>query len=591
MKISNANVRACLAIAEELARSGVTDACISPGSRSTPMVMAMVRGGGIRPWVILDERSAAFFALGMARETGRPVAMLCTSGTAAANYAPAIAEASLEAVPLIVITADRPPELRDCHAPQTIDQVRMYCGHVRWAVDAPAPADGCDLEGYYRAMACRAVAVAAGAMPGPVHINLPMREPLIDVDEEMAALSSPPPDLGGRPPHVRSHRGCFVPPPAALERLAESLEQIERGVVVCGPLRQGPAQSAIGDLARRLGWPILADPLSGLRWGPSDRDLVVDAYDLMLREEDFARIHQPEAVLRFGLPPVSKVLTEFLGPRRPVHIVVAMPGDWPDPAHNATDIVHADAAEFCGALAALVSGPRPQSRWLESWTASSRAARAALDAQLREAREMFEGRVFMETISRMPADAVLHVGNSMPVRDLDMFAGASPNPLRAYCNRGANGIDGVVSTAMGAAAARSGPTVLIVGDLSFLHDVGAMQIAARHRVHVLIVVLNNDGGGIFSFLPQASLEPVFEPFFGTPHGLSVEGVVRMCGGSWVRTESWDDYRAALKKALAEPAMHVIEVPGNRVRNLARHREITENAIRALREHRSTREAR
>ncbi len=578
---SNPNVRACCAIAQELQLAGVTDVCISPGSRSTPLVMALERTGGIRPWVILDERCAAFFALGMSRETQRPVALVCTSGTAAANYAPAVAEASLERVPLVAITADRPPELRDCHAPQTIDQVRLYGSHVRWAVDAPSPSAGCDLDAFYRAMACRAVAAAMGPLPGPVQINLPMREPLIDVDEELSALSPSRSIHDDREPHVRVHRGRTAPDRETLERFAGALRGIERGIIVCGPDPHNAPSHAITGLGRRLGWPILADPLSGLRWGHSEQELIVDAYDVMLRDHAFVQAHRPEAVLLFGLPPVSKVLTEFLGSRHALHVVLTSAGDWPDPSHNATDIVCADSAEFCLGLIARLAERPGRSIWLQSWIGASRAVREAIDAELARDSGMFEGKVFQETVRCLPEDAMLQVGNSMPVRDLDTFLGSASRSLPVYCNRGANGIDGVVSAAMGAAAKRSGPTVLVVGDLSFLHDIGALQIAARHRIHIVIVVINNNGGGIFSFLPQAALEPVFERFFGTPHGLSLQNAAAMGGGSFARAASWDEYGAALRRALADPATHVIEVPGDRQRNLARHREIIGTALRAL----------
>ncbi|MFZ0890478.1 MAG: 2-succinyl-5-enolpyruvyl-6-hydroxy-3-cyclohexene-1-carboxylic-acid synthase [Candidatus Binataceae bacterium] len=579
---SNPNVRAACAIAEELRRSGVTDACISPGSRSTAMVLGLLRAGGVRPWVILDERCAAFFALGMARESGRPVVLLCTSGTAAANYMPAIAEASLEQVPLVAITADRPPELRDCHAPQTIDQVRLYTSHVRWAVDAPAPESGRDLEAYYRTLACRAVGAATGTPHGPVQINLPMREPLIDVDEELKALAVRRPTRDDHPPYTAVHRARAVPSAETIKRLADKLGTIERGLILCGPGSGYDLAPAVARIARRLGWPLLADPLSGLRYGRHDRELVVDAYDVILRDRCFAEAHQPDAVLQFGHPPVSKPLVQFLGAaRRLAYLVVAPAGEWPEPLHVATDVVHGDPGEFFGALAELLE-EKAHSHWAESWLRASSTARAALDADLAREAGMFEGKVFAETLKHLPPDAILHVGNSMPVRDLDTFLGGAPHPLAIYCNRGANGIDGVMSAAMGAAAVHAGPTVLVLGDLSFLHDLGALQIAARYPLHIVIVVLNNDGGGIFSFLPQSALGDTFERFFGTPHGLSPGAAVTMCGGSYRRAASWDEFGAAMHAGLADPGLHVIEIPGDRARNLARHREIVGAALEALR---------
>jgi len=578
----NPNVRACRAIADELHRCGVTEVCISPGSRSTPIVLGIVRAGGIRPWVILDERSAAFFALGMARQSRRPVALVCTSGTAAANYMPAIVEASLECVPLIAITADRPPELHDCHAPQTIDQTRLFGSHVRWAVDAPAPETGCDLEAYYRALACRAVSLATGPARGPVQINLPLREPLFDVSEEQSALAESCPSRDDRVPYAAVYHSRAILSAEAMHRIAGKLEGIERGLIICGPCTPDDLPRAAVTLAGQIGWPILADPLSGLRYANHDLDLVVDAYDVMLRDAGFVRDHQTDAVLQFGFPPVSKPLAQFLASRRPVHVIVAPAGEWPDPAHVATDIAHADAAEFCLGLAGLIRQRVACSRWTQSWIGASRAVRAALDDEVHREVEMFEGKVFAETLRHLPPDSNLHVGNSMPVRDLDTFLGASPRTLGVHCNRGANGIDGVVSAALGGAAAHSGLTVLIVGDLSFLHDIGALQIAARHHIHIVIVVINNDGGGIFSFLPQSALGEVFDRFFSTPHKLLLEGAVTMCGGSHHRPGSWDEFGTAMRAAIDKPGLHVIEIAGDRARNLARHREIVDAALSTLR---------
>lgn len=546
------------------------------------MVLGLLRAGGIRPWVILDERSAAFFALGMARESGRPIVLVCTSGTAAANYLPALAEAFLEQVPLIVITADRPAELRDCHAPQTIDQVRLYGSYVRSAVDVPAPANDCDLDAYYRTLACRAVAAATGTPRGPVQINLQMREPLIEVGEELAALSGKHPACDSHPPYTVAHRARAVPSADTLKTIVKRLGAIERGIFVCGPNTGHDVAPLIAGFARRLGWPVLADPLSGVRYGGHDREFVVDAYDVILRDRGFAHSHQPDAVLQLGHPPVSKPLTQFLALRRPVHIVVAPGGEWPDPLHVATDIVHADTGEFCRAMAEAIEHMAAPSRWSESWLSASKLARTTLDRELAREAVMFEGKVLAETLRHLPSDAILQVGNSMPVRDLDTFSGSSSHPLAVYCNRGANGIDGVMSAAMGAAAVHAGPTVLVVGDLSFLHDLGALQIAARHRLRILIVVINNDGGGIFSFLPQSALGETFERFFATPHGLSPEGAVHMCRGSYRTATSWNEFGAAMRDGLADAGLHVIEVSSDRARNLARHRQIIGAALDAVR---------
>jgi len=582
----NANSRAAVAIAEEFYRSGITEACISPGSRSSAMVLALLKTGGIRPWVILDERSAGFFALGMARETKQPVVLLCTSGTAAANYLPAVAEASLSDVPLILVTSDRPPEQRDCNAPQTIDQVGLYGGRVRWSVDLPPPSTGApDLEAYHRTIACRAVAAALGPRPGPVQINLPMREPLIDVNEEKAALESAALQAKAepRPPYITAHRSCATAPAATLEALVRKLDGIERGLIICGPGTGGvEAAEAIAALAKRLRWPILADPLSGLRFGGHDRSQVVDSYDLLLRHERFCREHRPDGVIQFGRPLVSKSLMLFLaGVPGHCYLLVATPGTWPDPLHRVTDIVRADSAELCAGLTGLLAERPPHSGWLDSWLSSSKAVREAVEVALSRHSEIFEGRVLSEIFGILPAGSTLHVGNSLPVRELDTFMGGSDRAIEVFCNRGANGIDGVTSAAFGAAAVRRLPTALVLGDLSFLHDIGALQIAARYPIHLVIVVINNDGGGIFSFLPQASLGETFETFFATAHGLDLEAAVRMCGGRYTRAGSWEEFSRAVETGLSGSGLHVTEIRSDRTRNPEIHRRIVEAALDKL----------
>lgn len=573
----NPNSRAMRAMAEELVRCGVSNACVSPGSRSTAMALALGRACGIRPWVIIDERSAGFFAFGMARETRRPVVLLCTSGTAAANYLPAVVEASLSRVPLVVLTADRPPELRDCGAPQTIDQVRLFGGHVRWSVDAPAPADGVDLEDYYRTLACRAVAAAREAPHGPVHVNLPMREPLVDVDEEGMA---PALDVEARRPATVVHAASGIPSLPGLRALARVLGGAERGLVVCGPgaASDGGAQ-AIARLAERCEWPILADPLSGLRFGPHDRSRVVDVYDVVLRDPDFRRTHPPEAVLQLGAPSVSTALQRFLGDTRSrSHVMVAPPGTWPDPLCRATDVVRADTAELCAAVAELLPAARPRSPWLAAWLEASAAVRAVLDRQLAGVDVIFEGTVLARLCEILPEGAALHLGNSLPIRALDTFVGGSSRALAVYCNRGANGIDGVLSAALGAAAAHREPTAVVLGDLSFLHDIGALQVAARHRLSLLVVVINNDGGGIFSFLPQAALGAAFETLFATPHGLELSGAVAMCGGRHTVATSADEITASVERWLRRPGLEVVEVRSDRARTRAAHSQLLSAAL-------------
>lgn len=580
----NPNAVAMRAFADALRAAGVADACISPGSRSTAAALALVQAG-LRPWVVTDERAAGFFALGLARAARRPVVLLCTSGTAAANYLPAVVEASLSQVPLVVLTADRPPELRDCAAAQTIDQVRLFGSHVRWSVDAPAPSADADLDDWFRTLAARAVAAASEAPRGPVHVNLPMREPLLDVAAERARLDAGQATSDATPRPIRVHGASGLPSTEAVAAIAAGLTAARRGLIVAGPnaARDAMAAAAIARLAVRLGWPILADPLSGLRFGDHDRSHVVDAYDVLLQGGALGDAH-PDAVVQLGTPTVSASAQRLLAAARaPLHVVVAPPGVWPDPLQRATDVVRADAGAFAGAVADAIDQGRAPGRvtecddgiatedgWLARWTRPATRARAALDRALADEPTLFEGTVLADLVARLPDGTSLHVGNSLPVRAVDTFVGGAPGGLQVACNRGANGIDGVVASALGAAAAGRSPTVLVVGDLSFLHDLGALQIAARHRLPLLVLVVNNDGGGIFSFLPQAALGETFETLFGTPHGLSLAGAVEMCGGRYARAASRAELVAAIEVWRAAPTFTVVEIPSDRAATRALH---------------------
>lgn len=638
MEVANPNARAMRVFAEALRAAGVGDVVVSPGSRSTAAALALVQSR-VRPWVVTDERAAGFFALGMARASGRPVALLCTSGTAAANYLPAVVEASLSEIPLVVLTADRPPELRDCQAAQTIDQVRLFGSHVRWSVDAATPAPGLDLEAYFRMLAARAAATALDAPRGPVHLNLPMREPLLDVaDERRRGAGGTDGAPGGARP-LRVHAGSGLPPPAVVGELASALAARRRGLLVCGPKAAGDAATAraLVALAERLDWPLLADPLSGVRFArdgagsdaegesrsassvcraderaprlaepavraPARDDpatsgarsassrivasaRVVDAYDVLIQGGVIDAAWHPDAVVHLGAPTVSAPLQRLLAAARaPLHVVVAPAGRWPDPILAATDVVRADAGALAAALVDALPEPHADtaSAWTDAWCVADAAARTALDDLLAREATLFEGTVLATVVAGLGDAAVLHVGNSLPVRALDAFVGGAGRGLTVACNRGASGIDGVVASALGASAVDARPTALVVGDLSFLHDVGALQIASRHRIPLLVVVVNNDGGGIFSFLPQARLEPEqFETLFGTPHGLAVEGAVAMCGGRYVRAERREALAAAVDAWRAAPAFTVIEVPTDRAASRALHARLIADACRAV----------
>jgi 2-succinyl-5-enolpyruvyl-6-hydroxy-3-cyclohexene-1-carboxylate synthase len=409
-----------------------------------------------------------------------------------------------------------------------------------------------------------------------VHLNLPLREPLVPAD----AWPSPPAVTGAAAVRIVEARGDA--PDAALDELAERLAAEEQGVVVCGPQAEvGGVAADLAALASRLGWPLLADPLSGARFDPSTRSAQADAYDLLLRDLDFAASHRPRVVLRFGGAPVSKALGALLAEGASTHAVVAAPGTWPDPWHVATHIVHADARSVVSGLLERLPA-RSAGTWHRAWIAASRAVRRAIEARLAGETELFEGKAAAELIERLPDGAILHVGNSMPVRDLDTFGAAADRPLAVACNRGVNGIDGVLSTALGAAAVSREPVALLVGDVSFLHDVGALHLAATLDLDATVVVTNNDGGGVFSFLPHARYGAISERVFGTPHGLRPSAIAESFGARALIARNWGDFRRALEEAVGRPGLDVIEVPSDRARNHALHQSYVDTAREALR---------
>jgi 2-succinyl-5-enolpyruvyl-6-hydroxy-3-cyclohexene-1-carboxylate synthase len=596
---------------DQLGRAGVRHAVACPGSRSTPVAMLLAGRSDIRLWMHLDERSAAFFGLGLARGLGEPVALLCTSGTAAANFLPAVAEANLSRAPLVVLTADRPPELREIGAPQTMDQVRLYGAHVKWAVDLPLPEATPEALRYVSLLASRAAATAMSAPAGPVHLNLPFREPLVplaDPDEVPSVLGSlsreqaqgseqpplpraeegeqrPPLPLGegwgeGSPdgdlgrPRVAVMTGPAAPEPALVGRLAMTLAGQERGLIVCGPGDSADLGPDVATLARALGYPILADPLSGVRAGPHDRSLVLDAYDAFLRDERVAAALAPDVVIRFGAIPTSKPLTQYLERHAAArHILVDGGRGWRDPSLLAGEVLHVDPRQLCLTLAQALTMPTVPIPWLDRWLRVDRRARATIAEHLAGLAESFEGRVFADLAELLPDGATLVAGNSMPVRDLDTFFPSTAKRVRFLANRGGNGIDGVVSTALGVGAAGAQPLVLVIGDISFYHDLNGLLAAKQHGLDATVVLLNNDGGGIFSFLPQAAYPEQFELLFGTPHGLDFRPAVEMYGGRFERADAPDDFRAALGRALASAGLAVIEVVTDRARNVAQHRAI------------------
>ena len=576
------------AFVDELARSGVAHVCLAPGSRSTPLALLFREHPAFRVWTHLDERSAAFFALGIAKALREPAAVLSTSGTAAVNFAPAVVEAYYARVPLLVLTADRPPELRGVGANQTIDQVRLYGPHVKWSVEMMPPEVSPEVLRYARTVACRAAAAARADAAGPVHVNFPFREPLIPTGGGPAAGRDGTRSLADeRTPYVGVTSAPRRPEPAELASLAGELRSTSRGLIVCGPQDAPDFPAAVMRLADELGFPVLADALSQVRCGPHHGPLVIDSYDAFLRDESASSALVPEVVLRFGATPTSKALLLYLQRCAASRQVLVSAGGWSDPTLTVGEALEADPRSLCGALleALRASPPRPglpAFDWLSRWQRAAEQTRASTQRRLAEEPGLSEPGVFVHLADLLPAGATLFAGNSMPVRDLDACVPGSARPVRFLANRGASGIDGVVSTALGASAVSPGPLVLVIGDLSFYHDMNGLLATKRHNLSATIVLLNNDGGGIFSFLPQAEEAEHFEELFGAPHGLDFRPAAELYGLPYHLAGDWQDFREAVERSLSSPGVRLVEVRTDRRANARLHQELWAAVSEALR---------
>jgi 2-succinyl-5-enolpyruvyl-6-hydroxy-3-cyclohexene-1-carboxylate synthase len=550
------------ALVDEWARTGCTQAVVAPGSRSAPLALALARDSRMQVTVVLDERSAAYHALGIGRATGRPAVVCCTSGTAAANFHPAVLEAAHARVPMIVCTADRPPELRDTGAGQTIDQQKLYGDAVRWFVDPGAPQAIEGAGATWRSLACRAVAEAVGPPAGPVHLNLPFREPLVPTGEPLVEA---PGRADGRP-WVVSTPAPRLADDATVRRLAAEVRANPDGVLIAG-WAAGVSVATVQRFTRAAGWPLLADAISNVRAGPG----AISTYEALLRDERFAAEHRPGCALRVGAPLTSKVANGWLA--HAAREVVIDPDDaWLDPAHTASERVAAEPEMFLAAVAdALeVDGASVRPDWLDGWLDAERRARAAIEDVLDGAAAPFEGVVARDLAGALPDGAALVVASSLPVRALE-WCMAPRDGLRVHANRGVNGIDGFVSTTLGLAAAAhaNGPVVGFCGDLCFLHDTNGL-LAAREpaAARATFVVVDNDGGGIFSFLPQRDLAE-FEALFATPHGLDLVEVARAHG---VAADHVDDL-TDLKDALEADETRVLVLHVDRHRSVEQHRAL------------------
>lgn len=529
--ITNRNELWGRAVAQELARSGVRDVCLSPGSRSTPLALGVGQEKDLRVTTHIDERSAAFFALGIGKATRRPAVLLCTSGTAAANYLPAIIEASQSRVPLLVLTADRPPELHDVGANQSIDQQHLFGRQVRWFADAGLPQVTAARVRHLRALVCRAVAKTLAPPPGVVHVNFPFQEPLeptpvpddVPTDWHRGDLEAAEGREGA--PFLRIEPPLLLPDPKAVAETLRLIANEPDGVIVAGPRFADPSfRGALLLLAEATGYPVLADPLSGIRFGTAA--LVCSAYDAWLANPQRRTSLRPRIILRFGAAPTSKALLHWLKETGDAsHIVVDESLGFGEETTMAQIVLAGDATLVAEALAKKTA-PRAPSPFAQRLRELDQVTQGFLAKET--PRTPFEGAIVQRLVAQLPTDAQLFVSNSLPVRDLDRF-GHRDAPLNAFGNRGASGIDGITSTALGIAHATGKKVTLLIGDLAFLHDLSGLVTRRRLSLPLDVLVLNNQGGGIFEFLPIARHEPPFTELFVTPHDIDLAGVARSLG--------------------------------------------------------------
>jgi 2-succinyl-5-enolpyruvyl-6-hydroxy-3-cyclohexene-1-carboxylate synthase len=540
---------------DELVRCGMTDAVLAPGSRSAPLAYALyeaAKGERLRLHVRIDERSASFLALGLAKRSGRPVAVVCTSGTAAANFHPAVIEAHESGVPLLVLTADRPPELRDTGANQTIDQVKLYGTAARWSCEVGVPEERPGMVAYWRSLVSRAWGAAREPDPGPVHLNVSFREPLI-----------PDGDTSWCEPLDGDATGPWTKVRGATPGSVLHVPPTRRGVLVVGDGAVNVKRYVAA--ASMAGWPVLAEPKGNARYG----DHALSSHHFLLGVPEFLDRHRPEVVVTLGKPGLSRPLLSLL--RRAEEHVVVSPRltRWPDPVRSATQV--AQDVEI-----PVVSG---DDAWLRTWRAADLAASEAVDAVLDASDEVTEPRLARDLVAGMPGGSLLFVAASMPIRDLDQVM-RPRRGIRIMASRGASGIDGLISTSMGAALAHSGRSYALLGDLAFLHDQNGLVLGPGERVPDLaLVVVNNEGGGIFSLLPQATLPEPFERIFGTPHRVELSYVAAAHGLPYTRLAAASE----LPKAMAGEGLRIIEARTDREANADLHRRMRTAAQQAVRE--------
>ncbi len=621
LPFKNPNLRVAALFVNSLANAGLESVVISPGSRSTPLTLAFEAHPDIEIFVHLDERGAGFFALGMAIASNRPVALVCTSGTAVANYLPAIVEAQMSQVPLLILTGDRPHELRHSGANQTIDQVKIFGDLVLWSVDMPLPeADPPEVVlRYVCTTAVRAYATANGLRKGPVHVNFPFRKPLEPESSEQYSVFSEQYSVFSNQFKIHNFSvGTLQPSAEQLDWLRAVLTQHPHGLIICGPrCPGGDFPQAVIELAERTGYPILADSISGVRFQRKEAKIrknakeksaksaksvdnpIISGYETFLQSDPGWL--EPEVIVRFGAVPTSRWLNEYLDKISPVvRLHIRENGIWADDSHRTTHFMQLNETAVCHQLVQKLP-QRANTAWLQTIRQTEQASQTALQTAL--AGKLFDGAIVADVVELIPEGSLLFMGNSSPIRHLDQYGRFQAKPLTAIANRGASGIDGNLATALGLYAASSQPLVAVVGDITFFHDMNSLLLVKnliqrykdtkkqkkhsaasaplRLEKNITIVLLHNDGGSIFNRLPIAQIEPPFTDLFLTPHGLDFKPICRMFGLAYSRADSRDAFRTAFTASVQDPTPRVIAVHTQNQQDEAIRREINRAVLAKL----------
>ncbi len=575
----NRNILWTEAFVKELASIGVKYACISPGSRNTPLTLAFAKNNKIKSYLHIDERSCAFFALGLAKAENTPVALVVTSGTATAELYPAIIEAYQQRVPLIVCTADRPPELLDCGANQTINQNNLYKNHIRWFFDTGLPEPIPRRIKHIKTVARRAVYESCMRSKGPVHINFPFRKPFEpesytdEVGEDLIELSS---KMLVNKEELFKEEEKNLTGEKWFKEIYNHIKESRRGLIIAGPENYNPLfHQQCQRLAEKLGYPVLADGASQLRFGEISKNNIISNFEGFLRSDKFADKYKPDLILQFGRTVTSKALDIYLEKCTTNRFMINEFGDWFDPSNKAAAAFACKPVLFCSKMIETIETDNFESKsneWLETFLKADEISGEVKKKVIDNASFAAESRVTVEVLKAIPSGSQIMISNSMPIRDFDYFAQKSDKKITVFNNRGASGIDGIISTALGISAANGKPTVLITGDLAFYYDMNGLLASKKYEIPLTVILVNNNGGGIFEVLPISEYGEVFNDYFIAPHNLKFEPFIIGYDGDYSLIDNWDNFSEAFKKAITSKKLSVLEIKTNAKESLKKRRE-------------------